>query len=334
MVIVSVLGAVILDMTGCTLSKKTYNPKDLSTITAGICIALLMPAGVGYIFAFLGSALTIGIKHIFGGKDNYIFNPTAVAFAFLIICYPNKIFSFPAPHEHLPVFGEINPAALSGLDSVNVIDNFQILIGNFKGAIGTVHILVLLVCAVCLLLRRSMSPVVTFSALGANLFFTWVFSEAFSSLNLLRAVLTVLVSGYFLFILIFLANDPQTLPKTFLGKIYYGTAFGTAIVIFRVLGRVECPPVFALLLVNTVAERSDVLAERTIDRIKRSYIFIKNRLGSYERIREKSKTVDEAKLRPGLSETQEILIVRQNYDMPPIDNKIIKINIPIHYLLE
>ncbi|MCL2633467.1 MAG: RnfABCDGE type electron transport complex subunit D [Oscillospiraceae bacterium] len=320
---VSLLGAVLMDMLGCALSKKIYNPRDLSTLTAAMCIALLMPAGVNYAMAFFGSALTIGIKHIFGGKDNYIFNPTATAFAFLIICYPNNMLSFPRPHEHLPVFGEISPALLTGVTSPHEIETFDILMGYFAGAMGTVHILVLLVCGVCLLFRRSMSPVVTGSVLAATLLFSGVFS---AEEGVVRASLNVLVSGYFLFILIFLANDPQTLPKTYLGKIYYGLGYGVLVVLFRVYGRVEGSPAFALLLVNTMSERSDIAAKKTIGSIKYAAVFVQNRLNSYERIREKAKTGDEAKVRPALSDTQEIVIVQQDYNMPPIDNKIIKIN--------
>ncbi|MDR0222478.1 MAG: RnfABCDGE type electron transport complex subunit D [Oscillospiraceae bacterium] len=323
MTAVSVLGAVLMDMAGCALSKKTYNPKDLSTVTAGMCVALLMPAGISYFMAFSGSALTIGIKHIFGGKDNYIFNPTAVAFAFLVICYPGKMLMFPKPREHLPVFGGIDSVAFSSFDKNRVIEPFDILTGNFAGAMGTVHILVLLVCAVCLMIRRSASPTVTLSALFASGLFSGVLAPGG---GIAGPLLMMLVSGYFLFILIFLANDPQTLPKTFLGKIYYGALFGLAAAFFGKFGKVDGSPAFALLFVNTMTERSDILAGQTISGIKHAAVFVKNRLNSYETIRERAKTENEAKMRPGLSDTQEIMIVRQNYNMPPIDGKVTRIN--------
>ncbi|MCL2071646.1 MAG: RnfABCDGE type electron transport complex subunit D [Oscillospiraceae bacterium] len=323
----SVAGAVVMDMIGCALSKKVYNPLDLSTIMAGLCLALLMPAGAAYPMAFFGSAMTIAIKHIFGGKNNYIFNPTAVVFSFMILCYPGAMLLFPKPHAHLPVWGDISPTLLSGLTPIESVSTFNILMGNFTGAMGAVHILVILVSGISLLLRRSVSASFTITALSVNVLFSNIFSVFTDNPpEIIRGTLVVMVSGCFLFILVFLANDPQTLPKTFLGKIYYGVMFGGMTVLFRVFGKVEGYPAFALLLVNTMSERSDILARQTISAVKRTTVFVQARLGSYERIREKAETVDEAVLRPALSDTQEIILNLQDYNMPPIDNKIIKIN--------
>jgi electron transport complex protein RnfD len=281
-----------------------------------------MPAGIGYQMAFFGSALTIGIKHIFGGKDNYIFNPTAAAFVFLILCYPGQMLLFPKPLERLPVWGTVNPTALSGLASTESVRAFDILMGNIVGAIGTVHILVIVVSGVCLLFRRSVSSTVTITALASNLLFSGVIGN---EAGIFRASLTVLVSGYFLFILVFMANDPQTLPKTFLGKIYYGLLFGCSVALFGRLGKVSGYPAFALLIANTMTERSDIFAEQTITGIKRFAIFAQTRLNFHEEIREKAETGLES-ANPLLTDTQEIIIIdRQDYDMPPIDNEIIKI---------
>jgi electron transport complex protein RnfD len=324
----SVCGAVLMDMIGCAMSKKIYNPRDLSTLTAGLCIALLMPAGIDYRLVFFGSALTIGIKHIFGGKDNYIFNPTAAAFVFIILCYPNNMLLFPKPLEHLPVWGEINPILLSPATQIESVSNFNILMGNFTGAMGTVHILVILVTGICLLFRRSASATVTITALIANLVFSGVIG---GEEGLFRGTLTVLVSGYFLFILVFLANDPQTLPKTFLGKIYYGVLFAGTAVLFRNFGRVGGYPAFALLFVNTMNERSDILAQQTISSVKRAVVFVQGRLNSYERIREIVDVRDEEReieMLELITDPQEMVLSvdRQDYNMPVVENKIIKIN--------
>ena len=327
MVLFSVAGAVLMDMLGCVLSKKIYNPKDLSTLMAGLCIALLMPAGIGYRMVFFGSALTIGIKHVFGGKDNYIFNPTATAFVFLILCYPRAMLLFPKPLESLPVWGEINPALLSGLTPIETVGTFDILLGRLTGAMGTVHILVILVIGICLFFRRSVSATVTLTALVTNALFSGVIGN---EAGLIRGTLAVLVSGYFLFILVFLANDPQTLPKTFLGKVYYGLLFGIVVVVFRNLGKVEGYPAFALLFVNTMTGHADILAAMTVSKVKRAAAFAQGRLNSYERIMEDAEEKDsQRELNTVIfEELQELTapIDRQDYHMPPVDNKIIKIN--------
>ena len=89
--LICVVTCMLSDALFCRMTKKTYNPKDLSTLAAGLCIALMMPASVHYGIVVGGGLLAMGLKHIFGGKDNYIFNPTAAAIAFLIICFPQDM---------------------------------------------------------------------------------------------------------------------------------------------------------------------------------------------------------------------------------------------------
>ncbi|MCL1831913.1 MAG: RnfABCDGE type electron transport complex subunit D [Oscillospiraceae bacterium] len=340
MAVFSLLGAVIMDMVGCALTKKVYNPRDLSTLTAGLCVALLMPAGIDYRLVFFGSVLTIAIKHVFGGKNNYIFNPTAVAFVFLILCYPGQMLLFSRPLEHLPLWGEIDPTVLMRAAPLENARSFDILMGNITGSIGTVHILVITVSGLCLLFRRSVSATVTVTALLTNLLFAGVIGGSVA--QTFHASLVVMATSSFLFVLLFLANDPQTLPETLLGKIYYGIMFGGGTVLFKTFGKVDGTPVFALLLVNTMNERADILAQQTITYVKRAYVSAKNRLNSYERIQEKvAGAVDTPLLANHDSETPaalEMFIARHipgksgdspaalTYNMPPIDNKIIKIN--------
>ncbi|MCL1867051.1 MAG: RnfABCDGE type electron transport complex subunit D [Oscillospiraceae bacterium] len=324
-------GAVLMDIIGCAMSKKIYNPRDLSTLTAGLCVALLMPAGLDYRLVFFGSALTIGIRHVFGGKNNYIFNPTAAAFVFLILCYPRVMLLFPKPLEHLPIRGEINPALLSVLTPPESASTGDILLGNTAGAMGTVHILVILVTGFCLMLRRSVSPTVTISALTANILLSLIAGSFAETSGLFRTGLVVMMSGYFLFMLIFLANDPQTLPDTFLGKVYYGVFFGSVVVFFRRFGSVEGYPAFALLFVNTLSKSSDEAANFTIVNVRRAFLFARGRLNSYERIMEEAENIDEEResaiIESLISEQEkEIKINRHDYNMPPVDNKIIKIN--------
>ncbi|MCL1880619.1 MAG: RnfABCDGE type electron transport complex subunit D [Oscillospiraceae bacterium] len=345
MALFSILGAVVMDMVGCTLTKKTYNPRDLSTLTAGLCIALLTPAGISYMVVLFGASLTIAIKHVFGGKDNYIFNPTATAFAFLLLCYPGQMLLFSRPLEQLPIWGEIDPTVLVRLTPLDNVSSFEILMGNIAGATGAVHILVLLVAGACLLFRKSISGTVTITALLATLLFA-------GTLGSFHGTLTTLVSGSFLFVLLFLLNDPQTLPKSFLGKVYYGLIFACGVALFRHYGRVEGYPVFALIIVNTMSERSDVLATQSLIMLRRASIRAKNRLNSYERIQEKAVSEINAPLlsttyranaisnpltlesTTGISNTNpnlnsimgEIFDGKINYNMPPLDNEIIKIN--------
>ena len=322
----SVLVCMLSDMIFCKMSKKTYNPKDLSTIAAGMCIALMMPSSVNYGIVAGGALLAIAVKHVFGGKDNYIFNPTCVAIAFLIICYPTEMLSYPAAGSQPALWGDAGVPLVSGVESyllklgtAPTVSFENIMLGIFAGPMGTTHFLVIAVCGICLLCRRSMSLLVTAFGLGSYCALTALF-PAFSSIG--DTLLLELSGGYLLFGFVFLASDPQTLPKTPAGKIVYGIVIGIIGCLFRHFGKVEGSFIFVLLIANAFSLRLDDLCAFIARNIRRVFVYLRGNMGRYERLRSDA----ENERRPKLTDTMEIIVPATNYNMPPIDNKVTKIN--------
>lgn len=325
--LVSLVTAVFSDWLCCKMTKKIYNPKDASTFVSGLCLGLMMPASISYGYVIFGSALAMGIKHIFGGKNNYVFNPACLSYAFLAICWPSHVLMFPNVGEQIPVFGEYSGVLSSGLESYLIqlgtakqMSGSDVLLGNFLGPIGTTHVLVLVVCGVCLMFRRALSPTVTFVSFGVFMALSFLFP---SYDNFYNAIIIEIICGNILFGLLFLASDPQTSPKTFLGKIYYGMIIGILLVVFRHLTKTESSFVYVLLIANAVSLHIDLFAENTIKGIKAAVSWLKNTSGSFERVRneaQRDKPVD----RKALGDTQEIIVPPVNYNMPAVDNKIIK----------
>ena len=262
--LICVVTCMLSDALFCRMTKKTYNPKDLSTLAAGLCIALMMPASVHYGIVVGGGLLAMGLKHIFGGKDNYIFNPTAAAIAFLIICFPQDMLLYPGRGIKPPVFGAIGSDQLvSGIESYLLklgtapsVSLQDILIGNYVGPLGTTHFLVLAVCGICLLARRSSSLLVTISGLGSYCALTALF-PVYNSIGDTLAL--ELIGGYLLFGFVFLAGDPQTAPKTTAGKIAYGLIIGIVGCLFRHFGKVEGSFLFVLLIANALSLHLDTV---------------------------------------------------------------------------
>ncbi|MCL2696654.1 MAG: RnfABCDGE type electron transport complex subunit D [Oscillospiraceae bacterium] len=329
----AVLASVIVDVLCCYFTKKTYNPRDLSTITSGMCLALMSPATLPYPLLIFGCSLAIGVKHIFGGKDNYIFNPTAVAFAFLIICYPVNMLLFPAAGEMLPIFGEIPLASNVGLENYLLrrgefpaLSALDMVLGNFPGPIGTTHVLIIIISAVCLLFRRSVSFVVTISCLSV-ITITRILFPIYD--DVIGALMRELFGGYLLFSLLFLANDPQTIPKTVFGRLYYGVLLGLLTIVFRggndgmFRGRVEGWFIFALLIANTLSYRMDLVAAKVAAVCTRFAESLKKRLSAYERFSEQAKTGEQ--FSGDITATMEIDLIPSNYHMPEINNKVIKV---------
>ncbi len=322
----SVLVCMIADMAFCKMSGKTYNPKDLSTIASGMCIALMMPASVHYGIVAGGALLAIAVKHIFGGKDNYIFNPTCVAIAFLIICFPNEMLFYPPVGVQPGIWGEMSVSPVSGIESyllklgtAPAVSFENIMLGSFAGPMGTTHILVIAVCGVCLLIRRSMSFFITLFGLGSYCALTALF-PVFSNIG--DTLLLELSAGYLLFGFVFLASDPQTLPKTIPGKIVYGIVIGIIGCLFRHFGKVEGSFIFVLLLANAFSLRLDDLCAYFAKKARNIFYYLRSNLGRYERLRSDA----ENDTKPKLTDTMEIIVPPTNYDMPPIDNKVTKIN--------
>lgn len=320
----SVIVSVIADRLFCKMTGKTYNPRDLSTVVSGMCLGLLMPATADYGYVVFGAALAMGIKHIFGGKNNYIFNPACVSYAFLAICWPSQVLMFPKIGDNIPVFGSYTGTLSSGLESYLVrlgtaqeMSVSDIFLGNFLGPIGTTHVLILIVCGVCLMCRRALSPIVTFVTFAAFAAGSFMF-PMYDNVN--ASIVIELICGNILFGLIFLANDPQTLPHSFLGKIYYGIVMGVLLVFFRHMTSTESSFVYVLLIANAVSLHIDLFADKTIVVIKNTFKWLKNSSGSFERVRKEALSGE----KKSLGDTQEIIVPLLNYNMPAVDNKIIK----------
>ncbi len=319
---VSVLCCVLTDMIGCFLSKKEYGIKDLSTFAYGLAVALMLPASVPYYIVAIGAVLAITVKHIFGGKDNYIFNPAAVSIAFLIMCYPQDVLMYPVSSAGLELFDTSGAVLTNGIESYFIktgampaLSPLEILMGSFAGPMGAIHILILAVSAICLICRKSVSLAATLGGMGVMAAVSYMITPSLDSLTF------QFISGFVLFGFIFLASDPQTLPLTNGGRLLYGLLLGLITAIFRQTAQIEGVFVFALLVVNALSLYLDRLWFYICSGVKRLIAYLRENLGSYERI---SKNVKQGKT-PALTDTQEILIEPVNYNMPPIDSKVTKV---------
>lgn len=323
--VLSILTCMLSDAVFCRMTKKVYNPKDLSTFAAGLCLAMMMPASVSYGIVFGGGLLAMGIKHIFGGKDNYIFNPTCAAIAFLIICFPEEMLFYPQRGVQPEILGTTT-GLVAGIESyllkigtAPAVSFTDMLIGNYVGPLGTTHFLVLTVCGICLFARRSMSGFVTTFGLGSYFALTALF-PVYTSIG--DTIKLELMGGYLLFGFIFLASDPQTVPKTAPARIVYGIIIGVIGCLFRHFGKVEGSFIFILLIANAVSLHLDEICAAALRGIRRGTSYMFRNMGRFERLKEDAASGETKKK---LTDTMEIIVPLTNYNMPPIDNKVTRI---------
>lgn len=369
LLLAGLLSAVLTDYICCRLSGKTYSARDKSTLCAGLCTGLMLPWNISPGIAVLGAAIAISVKHIFGGRRAYIFSPTAVAVCFLIICYPASMLLYapPAPDapsvavtEYLTHAGQTAPeqSAVLVTDAARMPTGVMgYLTGQFLGAAGTVHLFIILVCGVVLLLRRSVSFSATAGIVLSSLAVTELFRFVVSDISFavrylvpgaagspgggyLGGPFTGAAGAYFPFVIVFLLSDPQILPKSRLGRAYYGVFAGIFEAAFFYFGKTGAAVLFALLIADIFALQCDRYAAYTRKFAAKLSVMLHRRVHSFEHVREVSARFENyptalASERPGETAlplsaalpdiTRELDLELLNYDMPPIHGKVTKV---------
>lgn len=313
----SVILCMAADALCCKMRKIKYNFKAPEVPFWGLAAALMMPASVPYSLVLQSAVICVVIgKHMFGASDNIVFCPPAISTAFLMICYPAEMLYFPKYNEHYPIFGEFEGTLTRSLE-YSLKAGFlpsgsfgDILLGSVAGAIGTIYIPVILVCGICLVIRRGNSLCAAAACLGVCGIMAFFFPRA--SVNGWTSVFYELTSGYLMFGTVFLAAEPYRLPKRTMGRALYGAVLGYVTMTFRLFGQTEGSFLFALLITGALNSSFDRIVEN-LAYWKKTYV------NSFE----KNKTQIENGSTPKLGDTQEIVLPdKYRYNMPPIDGKI------------
>ena len=306
----------LCDYICCRIRRIKYDAKDPAVAFWGLAAGMLMPAGIPLILTAVAAVLCIAVgKHIFGGNDNLVFSPPAIAAAFMIICYPGDMLYFPKAGEMIPVFAEYEGTLTRSVEytiklgSIPAQSELGILLGNVPGAIGAVNILVIIVVGICMLIKHSTSFTAVASCAAAVCAISAVYPRI--DVSPLMSVFYELSSGYLLFGIIFLSAEPYLLPKRRAARAIYGVVLGYTVMMFRYFGQVEGCFVFALLITNALSGCFDTIVENVLY-WKRNYI------SSFEGNKNKAQ---QGGIK--LTDTQEIqLPEKYRYNTPPIDGKV------------
>lgn len=252
-IIVSVVVCMLSDMICYKLRGRIKVRAEISTVVTGITIALMMSAAVPFYAVITADLFAIIIcKHAFGGRGNEIFNGAAASFLFTSICFPTEMLSYPRPAMHLglspeelletSLFPSMSKSVALSNDaaSSSVID---LLVGKFCGPMGTGFIILFIITAVFLMLRRSISAISFCSQFAVVVFGTLIYC----GFNI-KYALSVLCSGMMIFGMIFLSCDYRTMPKTRSSRLILGLLTGFLTLIFRFYAGVENPILYAVII--------------------------------------------------------------------------------------
>lgn len=272
--IISVAFCMLFDYICIKILKIKLNKTFISNVITGMIITLLMPASApSWIFVAAAAFASIVVKAPFGSFAGNLFNPAASAFCFCTLCWPNVVFSYPAPLTSLPVFSavefvpSVSPASVLKTGGAPYIDWMELLLGNFPGPVGAVCSLVIVMCGLYLISRKTINWKLPLSIIATVAVFAFVFPRI--STGRVDSVVFELLSGTLVFGAIFVATDPVTSPKKNTAIIIYGIGIGLCTMLLRYFGAFELGFPFAILFMNAaspIVERYSERIDELIDR--------------------------------------------------------------------
>ncbi len=247
---------------------------DLTPAITGLVIPLLMPATVDYFVIAAACAVAIFVVKLpFGGTGNNLFNPAAVGFASAAICWPAKVFSYPAPLQTLEIFGE-NTAAMAqspayslALGAVPEYEVLDMLLGSVPGPMGATNILVVATCGIFLMVRKTVNWITPVSFLLPYSLLLALFPRIEASS--FDSLCYELFSGIAIFGAFFMLSEPVTSPKRDFGKFMAGITSAVAAFLFRYFGELEMGFAYALIIMNVFSPLFDEICEEILHVLRR-----------------------------------------------------------------
>lgn len=253
--IVSMLAAFAADVACTALRLEHRNWRDLSSLVTGLLIPLMLPVSIPYYIVIIADCFAIfAVKYVFGGTGANLFNPAAGGLAFVSVCWPAQVFSYPAAFTIPEVFGKMTVRTTNSIAYVLSVggtpstDPASVILGLHPGPMGALNGLVLLACMLYLAARGSIRLWQPLTTMGIVAVFAAFFPRAFYSSA--ESMFYEIFGTGVLFGTIFLLSDPVTGCVRDEGKLISGIAAGFVIVFFNYFGAYQQGILFAVLIMN------------------------------------------------------------------------------------
>lgn len=259
--------SIVCDLVCKLLLRQKLSLRDHSSLVTALLLPLLLPASVDYAVVAVAVAFAlVVVKYPFGGVGHNLFNPAAGGFAFVAICFPKAVFSYPVPLEALNAFGSFTGRLVTSasytLKAGGVPtggDFLSMLLGNTPGPMGATNVLVVCACLLYLVVRGSVHWQMPLCFLGTCALWAGLFPRA--PIPGGASVIYELFSGCLIMGAVFMLTDPVTSPKRASACVVYAMFAGVITMLFRRFGGFEESFAFSLLLCNALAPIFDYLDE-------------------------------------------------------------------------
>ncbi|WP_295069591.1 RnfABCDGE type electron transport complex subunit D [Ruminococcus sp.] len=226
---VCVITAFIAEIVSLRMMKRRFTADDLTCTSDAMILALMFPAVMDYKIAVIAVLFAvIAAKNVFGGRLNMIFSPAATAYIFVLTSWGHQLLQYTEPHVKTGIFETPTGLVNSASHTFNMTGNvdhtdFELLLGNFSGPCGSVSILLLVVAAVVLIFRRSISAGAFIGTIFGTGFFACVTPMISSRADSFKYSL---VMNMVLFSAIYIVSDIRIAPKRNYYAFFYGLFIG------------------------------------------------------------------------------------------------------------
>lgn len=232
--------------------KKPFTRHNLDAGLCGIILLMLMPPSVPVSLLIMSCIFAIIIgRQMFGGRENPVIPAAAAGYLFAMLNNRAAMTAFPKKKLPLPLF-DIDTEKLT--DGISMLFNRTGKIGGsvtdwLTGCpaqpIGTCSIVLLIVIAAVLMLRRSASAYVLLPMMTVTFLCNWMFLYLRQPVNVFVGTF---LTNQLLFSAIFLYSDTDFAPPSVAG-ICFGMVTGGLIVFFtRILYVYDAPVMLSVLM--------------------------------------------------------------------------------------
>ncbi len=260
------------------LKKNTVG--DLSALTTGMIIALLLPVSAPFYVGISASAFAILVAKLpFGDVRNTPFLPSAAGFCFAAMMFTDAVFTYPATGSEFAFFGSeefvkgetVFDMLSKGTSlSLNVFGRVSLLAGSYPGAIGTTSMLVLLGGFGYMAVKH---PKRLFASAGYILSAA-VFAFLFPRVNSgrLSSVIIELCAGGLIFTALLLITDPVCSPRKPDRAFFYGLMGGAVCMLLRYFSKTPDAACFSILITNALwpaLTGETILSKKTAEKYRK-----------------------------------------------------------------
>ena len=251
-----VAASVLSEFVFNALSKKKQTVGDLTALVTGLILALSLPTTVTVWQCVVGAAFAIVIvKCAFGGLGYNFANPAATARVMLLIAFSGNV-AGGTMTKLAEITSGATPLAVLGGEEGTLPTMMDMLLGTRGGAIGETCAVALLVGGIYLVIRKVISWQIPVFYIGS------VFAMSVALTGDINKALYHTLGGGLLLGAIFMATDPVTSPRKWIGKVIFGLGCGVITVMIRFWGTYPEGVSFAILIMNIINPYLNMIGEK------------------------------------------------------------------------